>query len=68
MACRVLEFLLSHGLKLRHGSEDRIAQSGTGAQQAMKVAAAEGEIPEATVVGQFMIPGKLFPCINLLQI
>jgi 8-oxo-dGTP pyrophosphatase MutT (NUDIX family) len=68
MACRVLDFLLSHGLKLKRGWEDRIAQPAAIVRQAVKVAAVDRAIPVALVVAQFTIPGKLFPRINLLEI
>ena len=68
MACRVLDFLLSHGLKLKRGWEDRMTQPGTVERQAAKVAAVEGVIPVAAVAARFASPGKVFPCINLLEI
>jgi 8-oxo-dGTP pyrophosphatase MutT (NUDIX family) len=68
MACRVLDFLLCHGLKLKRGWEERIAQPRAVERQTVKVAAVEGAIPVALVVAQFTIPDKLFPRINLLEI
>src|ERR1039458_9570961 len=68
MACRVLDFLLSQGLKLKNGWEDRIEQPAIGEPQTAKVAMVEGVIPVALVVAQFTIPGELFPGINLLEV
>jgi 8-oxo-dGTP pyrophosphatase MutT (NUDIX family) len=56
MACRVLEFLLSHGLKLKSKWEDRIEQPAIGAPQTAKVAMVEGTIPAALVATQFTVP------------
>jgi len=66
-ACRVLDFLLSQGLQLKRGWEDRIGQP-TVEGRAVKVATVEGAIPAPLVVARFTIPGKLFPRINLLGI
>jgi hypothetical protein len=68
VACRVLEFLLSHGLKLQRGWEDCIEQPAIGAPQTAKVAMVEGVIPVSLVVAQFSIPGEIFPGINLLEV
>jgi hypothetical protein len=64
----VLGFLLSRGLKLKNGWEDRIEQPAIGEPQTAKVAMVEGVIPVALVVAQFTIPGELFPGINLLEV
>ena len=68
VACRILDFLLSHGLKLRSGWEDRIEQPAIGEPQTAKVAMVEGAIPAALVVAHFAMPGELFPGINLLEV
>jgi len=68
MACRLLDFLLSHGLKLRGGWEDRMEQPAIGEPQTAKVATVEGAIPAALVVAHFAMPGEHFPCINLLEV
>jgi len=68
MACRVLEFLLSHGLELRSGWQDRIEQPAIGAPQTAKVAMVEGVIQVALVVAHFALPGETFPSINLLEV
>jgi len=68
VACRVLDFLLSHGLKLERGWESQIAQTGTGERRAAKVAVVEGVIPVELVVAQFTIPDKRFPHINRLEV
>ena len=68
VACRLLDFLLCHGLKLRSGWEDRIEQPAIGEPQIAKVAMVEGAIPAALVVAHFAMPGELFPRINLLEV
>jgi hypothetical protein len=68
VACRVLDFLVSHGLKLRSRWENRIEQPAIGEPQTAKVAIVEGAIPAALVVAHFAMPGELFPCINLLEV
>ncbi len=67
MACRILDFLLSHGLKLKRGWKDRIEQPAIGAPQTAKVAMVEGAIPAALVVARFAMPGEIFPSVNLLE-
>jgi 8-oxo-dGTP pyrophosphatase MutT (NUDIX family) len=66
-ACRVLEFLLSQGLQLKSGWEDRVGQPSAEGH-AVKVTTVEGTIPAPLVVAHFTIPGKLFPRLNLLEI
>lgn len=68
VACHILDFLLSHGLKLRSGWEDRIEQPAIGEPQIAKVALVEGTIPAALVVSHFTMPGEIFPSINLLEV
>ncbi len=68
MARQLLDFLLSHGLKLRSGWVNLIEQPGTGAPQTAKEAMVEGVIPAALVAAQFGMPGELFPGVNLLEI
>jgi 8-oxo-dGTP diphosphatase len=68
MACRLLDFLLSHGLKLRSGWEERIEQPAIGEPQTAKVAMVKGTIPAALVVAHFAMLGELFPGINLLEV
>jgi 8-oxo-dGTP pyrophosphatase MutT (NUDIX family) len=75
MACRVLDFLLSHGLKAKSEWEDRTGEAGTleGRPEALegraaKVVTVEGAIPAALVIEHFARPGTLFPCINLLEV
>jgi 8-oxo-dGTP pyrophosphatase MutT (NUDIX family) len=68
VACRVLDFLLSQGLKLRSGWETRIEPPAIGAPQPAKVTMMEGTIPAALVVAHFAMPGELFPGINLLEV
>jgi hypothetical protein len=67
-ACRVLDFLLSHGLTLERGWEDQPAQLDTAERRNVKLATVEGAIPVEQVVARFSIPGKLFPGVNLLEI
>jgi 8-oxo-dGTP diphosphatase len=68
MACRVLDFLLSQGLKLKSGWLDRIEQPAIGEPQTAKVAMVEGAIPAALVAAQFTVPGEIFPGTNLLEV
>jgi 8-oxo-dGTP pyrophosphatase MutT (NUDIX family) len=68
VACHVLDFLLSRGLKLKCGWENQVAQTGAGERRAAKVAVVGGVIPVALVVAQFTIPDKHFPRINLLEV
>ncbi len=64
----MLDFLLSHGVKLRSGWENRIERPAIGEPQTAKVAMVEGAIPAALVVAHFATPGALFPSINLLEV
>jgi 8-oxo-dGTP pyrophosphatase MutT (NUDIX family) len=67
-ACCVLDFLLSQGLRLTHGWEDRIVEAPTAERRVLKIAMVEGAIPEAKVATHFTQPGKSFPSINLMAI
>jgi 8-oxo-dGTP pyrophosphatase MutT (NUDIX family) len=67
-ACRVLDLLLSYGLKLKHGWVDRILEPEKAEGQVVKVATVEGAIPESQVAAYFTRPGEFFPDINLLVI
>jgi hypothetical protein len=64
----VLDFLLSKGLKLKHGFTDRIAQAGSAGQHVVKVAAVEGAIPVELVLTHFGVPGNHVPLVNLLEV
>ena len=68
MACRMLDFLLSHRVKLKSGWENRIERPAIGEPQIAKVAMVEGAIPAALVVAHIATPGEIFPCINLLEV
>jgi 8-oxo-dGTP pyrophosphatase MutT (NUDIX family) len=68
LACRVLNFLRSLGLKLTHGWEDRIVQAETAEQRVIKVAGLEGAIPVAEVAAQFTTSKTRFPSVNLLEV
>jgi hypothetical protein len=68
MAGRVLEFLLSLGLTLKHGWEDRNSHSEKLKQHISKVAIVQGVIPTVQVVSHFVKPANHFPSINLLEI
>lgn len=68
MACRVLEFLLAHGLKLSSGWQERVEQPAIGEPQTAKVAMVEGAIPVALVAAHFALPRELFPSINLFEV
>jgi 8-oxo-dGTP pyrophosphatase MutT (NUDIX family) len=65
-ASLVLEFLLSHGLKLRQGWTDRPAAAA--GQQTIKVAGVEGAIPVELVRAHFGVPGSHVPLVNLLEV
>ena len=67
-ARRVLDFLLSQGLILKHGWEDRSPEQGTVAQPPVKVAQVEGIIPVAQVLTRFSVPAGHIPRINLLEV
>ncbi len=64
-ASAVLDFLLTHGMTLEHGWEDRTAQEG---QQPLKTAAVRGVIPAAAVVARFATPGRHVPTVNCLEV
>lgn len=68
MACRVLDFLISHDLTLNQGWEDRVAQPETAEEHVVKVAMVEGAIPVELVAAHFSASGRHFPCLNLLEI
>ena len=68
MACHLLEFLISCGLRLTAEWEERSVQPAVLGQPSAKVAMLEGTIPVALVAAHFAIPGELFPPINLLEI
>lgn len=68
MACRVLNFLLSHELKLQHNWEDCITEPTPGNPQTVKLATVEGVIPVELVISHFSAPGKRFPSVNLLEV
>jgi 8-oxo-dGTP pyrophosphatase MutT (NUDIX family) len=76
-ASLVLDFLLSRGLKLKHGWTDRPAQPVSAEQlfaeqrppghPMVKVAAVEGAIPVELVLVHFGIPGNHVPLVNLIS-
>ncbi len=68
VANRVLDFLLSFGLKLKSHWEDRVARIGATPRQTVKVATVEGSIPVELVTARFSTPQKSVPRINLLEI
>ena len=59
LACGLLDFLVAHGLELRHGWEDR---------GGVQVAEVEGVIPVAMVVAQATAPGPHIPPLNALEV
>ena len=67
MACRVLEFLILQGARLKSWWED-IAQAETAEAKSVKLAAIEGRIPVESVITHFSAPGKRFPCVNILEV
>jgi 8-oxo-dGTP pyrophosphatase MutT (NUDIX family) len=54
-ACRLLDFLLSHGLTVEHGWANRSAT-------------VKGSIPTALVLEQFALPGSSIPRVNMLEV
>ena len=65
----MLDFLLSRGLKLKHGFSDRRRRKQERAGQHMvKVAAVEGTIPVELVLAHFGVPGNHVPLVNLLEV
>ncbi len=68
VACRVLDFLLAHGLKLERGWEDRIARQPMAEGQASKVATVKGVIPVELVASHFAASGEFVPRVNVLEI
>jgi 8-oxo-dGTP pyrophosphatase MutT (NUDIX family) len=68
VACSMLDFLLSHGLKLKSTWEDRMAQSWTNERIAVKAAEVEGAIPVALVAARFASAKENFPHVNLLEL
>ena len=81
-ASRVLDFLLLHGLKLKHGWQEQVPMPQRPQQQwltqapaltgifgpVVKVASVEGVIPVAAVLERFAVPGAQFPIMNLLEV
>ena len=67
-ACHLLEFLLSCGLKLAAGWEERSVQPALLGQPFARVAILEGTIPVALVAAHVATPGELFPAINMLEV
>ncbi|HVJ05940.1 MAG TPA: CoA pyrophosphatase [Candidatus Saccharimonadales bacterium] len=67
VANHILEFVLSHGLKLKSFWEDRLEDIGAG-RQSVKVAVVEGSIPADRVIAHFATSGETLPQINLLEI
>jgi len=68
MACRVLDFLVSLGLRVKRSWEERVVQTEFTERQIAKVAIVHGTIPVELVVRHFSAPGELFPSVNLLEI
>ncbi|MGA2989335.1 MAG: CoA pyrophosphatase [Candidatus Korobacteraceae bacterium] len=81
-ASLILDFLLAHGLVLKHGWQDHCpspqepqrqwlaqapAQSGIFGP-VVKQASVEGVIPVAEVLARFAIPSARFPIMNLLEV
>jgi len=66
-ATLILEFLLSHGLKLRRQWEDRNIGQG-GDARAAKVAEVEGLVPAAEVLAEFTRSWQGIPPLNRLEI
>jgi 8-oxo-dGTP pyrophosphatase MutT (NUDIX family) len=68
MASRVLDFLLSLGLKLTRPWEAHPAPSESAATPSGKLATVEGQIPVDLVLAHFSAPQQHFPSINILEV
>lgn len=67
-SCRVLDFLLSHGMFLRRDWENQEVQPDSAEQQPVRVAVVGGKVPVELVVAHFSAPGESFPAVNLLEV
>jgi 8-oxo-dGTP pyrophosphatase MutT (NUDIX family) len=62
-ASLVLDFLLTQGLELEHGWEERASDD-----RVVKVAAVRGEIPVNAVLERFAVPERDIPPVNALEV
>ena len=67
-ACRVLDFLVAHGITVKREWKEIGAQAEPAERQFRKVAIVEGVIPVELVVAHFSAPAKMFPSVNLLEV
>lgn len=68
MACRVLDFLVSHNLTIQRPWHDAVPHSEPSERKPAKIAEVEGVIPVDLVIAHFSAPSELFPSVNLLQV
>lgn len=68
VASRLLDFVLSHGLKLEHGWIERSAQPGTPGGEGVRAAAVTGAIPVMPVLAHFSVPGPHVMAVNCLDV
>ncbi len=67
VASRVLDFLVSHGVRVKQDWQDSHMQDPVGGQKA-RLARVEGMIPVKQLVAHFSKPGELFPNLNIIEI
>src|SRR5262249_2176343 len=67
MAGRLLDFLISQGLTLKHGWHDWIPQQAAG-EMLVKAATVNGVIPVTPVLAHFSASGQGFSLVNLLEV
>jgi 8-oxo-dGTP pyrophosphatase MutT (NUDIX family) len=67
-ASAVMEFLLSQGLTVQHGWEDRIVQPGAVVAHVVKTAAVNGVIPVAPVLEHFSNAERHLAAVNCLEV
>jgi 8-oxo-dGTP pyrophosphatase MutT (NUDIX family) len=68
VARHLLDFLLSQGLRLKHGWKDHARRTERLAENAVKVATLEGEIPVPLVRAHLAAQGNNVPCVNRVEV
>jgi hypothetical protein len=66
-ACRVLDFLTAHGLKVRRKWEDRTVETEAG-PKLINAAEVDRLIPARAVLEHFSRPGPQIPAVNCLEV
>ena len=66
-ACRVLDFLTAHGLRVRRKWEERTAETEA-APKLIKAAEVDRLIPAGAVLEHFSRPGPQIPAVNCLEV